>query len=195
MPSPSPIPIISIVTLLAPSISAIVTISRFSLAPIEVLPVPWTQTSTPAPAPPISPVPTVQLPPQILPNHLNMHKIAITASITIILLVLAAGGLAEISHRRKICYNRSTRVKPPLQRLECGSSLVLLPKLNVNIANHVVGEIITDVKVLDVTELSKFLVNIFIEILEVFLNLVGINGLALSINTGGDHVGALVHVG
>lgn len=82
-----------------------------------------------------------------------------------------------------------------MQRLECGSSLVLLPKLNVDIANHVVCEIITDIKALDLTELTKFLVNVFIEILEVFLNLSGIYGLALSINPGGDHVGALVHVG
>lgn len=195
MPSPSPISVIPIWTLLAPSVSTMVTISIIPLTPIVVLPVPRTQTSTPATAPPITPEPTTeQLPPQVLPNHLNMHKIAISTSITIILLVLAARGLAEICHRRKICDYGSTRVESPLQRLKCGSSLVLLPKLNVNIADHVVGEIITDVEALDLTELSEFLVNVFVEILEVFLNLAGIYGLTLSIDTRGDHVGALVHV-
>ena len=82
-----------------------------------------------------------------------------------------------------------------MQRLECGGSLVLFPKLNVDISNHVVGEIIADIKALDLTELAKFLVNVFVEIFKVFLNLSGIYGLALSINARGDHVGALVHVG
>ena len=59
-------------------------------------------THTPAAAP-SSPKPamaaTVQLPPQLPPDHLNMHKIAVSATVTAVLLILPARRLAKISNR------------------------------------------------------------------------------------------------
>lgn len=58
-----------------------------------------------------------------------------------------------------------------------------------------VGEIIADVEALDVAEFAELLEYVLVEILEMLLDLAGLDGLALGVDTGGDHVGALVHVG
>lgn len=58
-----------------------------------------------------------------------------------------------------------------------------------------VGEIIADVEALDLTKFSEFFENVFVEVLEVFLDLSGVDGLALGIDARGDHIGALIHIG
>lgn len=54
------------------------------------------QTPTPAPANPKPTVPPEELPPQLPSNQLNMHEIAVPASVAIVLLELPTRGLAEI---------------------------------------------------------------------------------------------------
>lgn len=60
-----------------------------------------------------------------------------------------------------------------------------------------VGEIITDIQALDVTILAELLKQVFIEILEVVLDLARVQGLGLGlrVDTRSEHVGPLVHVG
>lgn len=58
-----------------------------------------------------------------------------------------------------------------------------------------VSQIVTNVQALDLAVLAKLLKQILIKILEVVLDFAGIKGLALRVNAGSDHVGALVHVG
>lgn len=113
----------------------------FSLSPR------WSRAPTPAPAPSTPRVMKLpkQLPPQLPPNHLNVHKIAIATSITALLLELPARRLTKISHRRKISDNRPAGVKPPLQSSQCCCSLIFLAKLNIDIPNHVISEIIADI--------------------------------------------------
>lgn len=68
-------------------------------------------------------------------------------------------------------------------------------KLNIHVTDHVIGQIVTDVQALNLAVLAQFLEQILVKILEVILDLAGVKGLALRVNAGSDHVGALVHVG
>lgn len=155
-------------------------------------------TRTPAAAP-SSPKPavagTIQLPPQLPTDHLNMHKIAVSATITAILLILPTGSLTEIGDGREVGNNRTAGVEPPLQCVQSRRSLILFLELGVDISDHVVGEVVADVEALDFAEFAELLKNVLVEILEMLLDLAGVDRLALGIDTGGDHVGALVHVG
>lgn len=72
--------------------------------------------------------------------------------------------------------------------------MLLLSKLNIHITNHVVSQIVTDVQALDFTVLAELLKQILVKILEVVLDLAGVERLALRVDAGSDHVRALVHV-
>ena len=58
-----------------------------------------------------------------------------------------------------------TFVRPADKILEGILSLVFLPKLDVDITNHVVSQIITYVQALDITIFAQLLKQIFVEIL------------------------------
>lgn len=73
--------------------------------------------------------------------------------------------------------------------------MVLLLELNIDVTDHVIGEVITNIKVLDLAKFAEFFKNILIEIFEMLLDLVWIEWLALSIDTGSNHVRAVVRVG
>lgn len=57
-----------------------------------------------------------------------------------------------------------------------------------------VGQIVTDVQALDFAVLAELLEQILVKVLEVVLDLAGVEGLALGVDARSDHVGALVHV-
>ena len=145
------------VSVIPPPISTIITVSVsvIPLTPIIIsIPPPRTHTPTPTPTNPVSPISSKQLSPQIPPNQLHMHKITITTTIAVILLVLSAGSFTKISDWREIGDNRTARVKSSLKRLQSGGSLVLLLELNINVTDHVIGEVITNIKVLDLTKFA-----------------------------------------
>lgn len=73
-------------------------------------------------------------------------------------------------------------------------SLIFLPELDINIADHVIRKVITDVEGLDLAKLAQFLKDILIEIFKMLLHLAGINWLALSINPRSNHIRALIHI-
>lgn len=58
-----------------------------------------------------------------------------------------------------------------------------------------VGEVVADVEALDLAELGELLEDVLVEVLEVVLDLARVDGLALGVDPGSYHVGALVHVG
>lgn len=178
------------------SITMIISVSISRLFPIFPLtPVARTGAPTPAPTPSIPAVPPKQLPSQLPSNYLDMHKVTISPTVTAILLVLPTSCFAEIGDRGKIRNDRTTRVEPSLKSLEGSCGLVFLPELNIHVSNHVVGEVVTNVEALDLTKLAQLLEDVLVEVLEVLLDLAGIDGLALGIHSGSDHVRALVHVG
>lgn len=174
-----------------------------SVIPIPIIPAPasvlWTQTPTPAPAPApsvsVPVVPPVQLSPQIPPNQLDMHEIAVAPSVTIVLFKLPTRRFTEISHWREVGNNWPAGVKPSLQSFQSRRRLIFLLKLDINVSDHVIGEIVADVKALDLPKPVKFFKDVFVKFFKVFLDLSRIDRLALSIHTRCDHIGALVHVG
>lgn len=154
-----------------------------------------TPTPAPAPASPEPAVPSKELPPELPPNHLDVHEVAISSAVAIVFLKLAAGCLAEIGDGGKVGDYGTAGVEAAMEGLEGGGSMVLLLELDIDVANHMVGEVVADVEALDLAELAKLLEDVLVEVLEMVLNLAGIDGLPLGIDAGGDHVGALVHVG
>jgi len=72
--------------------------------------------------------------------------------------------------------------------------LLFLPELDIDVPDHVVSQVVTDVQSLNLTKLAQFLVDILIEVLKVLLHLFWGKSLALSINSRGYHIRALVHV-
>ena len=75
--------------------------------------------------------------------------------------------------------------------------MLLLRELHIDVADHVIGEIIADVEALDVAVLIEFFKQVLVEILEVVLDLARVKGLGLGlgVNGGSQHVRSLVHVG
>ncbi|MED6192819.1 hypothetical protein PIB30_013710 [Stylosanthes scabra] len=124
-----------------------------------------------------------------------MHEIAVTATVTAVLLKLATRGLTKVSNRREISNYRSARVEPSVKGGERGGSFVLLAELDVDVSDHVVSEIVADVKALDVAELGELLEDVLVEIFEVLLDLARVERLAVRVDAGGNHIGALVHIG
>lgn len=164
---------------------------------VPIPPVKVMGTGTPAatPAPPVPAVPSEEFPAEVPPNHLDVHKVTITPTVAIVLLELAAGSLAEVGDRGEVGDDGAAGVEATVQSLESGGSVVLLLELDVDVTDHVVGEVVTDVEALDLAELGELLENVLVEVLEMLLNLAGVDGVALGVDSGGDHVGALVHVG
>lgn len=182
-------------------------------------PAPAPTNRTPAPNP--ERVRRKKLPPQVPTYQLNMHEVAVTTAVTAILLILPTSRLTEISNRREFSNDRPPGVKSPVQRGKRLGSLILLPELHINIADHVIGKVITDIERLNLAEFRKLEEDILIEILKVLLNLARIDRLTLQsanktaikkvnvtefvernrirfylwVDAGGDHVGSLVHVG
>ena len=143
-------------------------IPSLSLAPGAYTPAP---APTPAPTAVRPPIPPKQLPPKLPRNLLHVHKVTVPAAVTVILLVLPASSLPKIRHGREISNDGTPRIEPPLQSLEGGGGLVLLLEEDVDIANHVVSEIVADIERLHLAELVELLEYVLVEILEVGLDL------------------------
>lgn len=123
-----------------------------------------------------------------------MHKVAITTPIAGVLLILPTCGFPKISHRREVNNDGPARIISSTKIFYCFCSIFFLSKLNINIPHHVVSQIVTNIQALNLSELVQLFKKILIEILEMFLDFARIDGIALSIDAGVDHVGALVHV-
>lgn len=73
--------------------------------------------------------------------------------------------------------------------------MLFLPELNINITNHVISQIVTNIQAFNLSIFAQLLKKILIKILEVLLDLAGVHRLALRVKSGGDSVvKALVHV-
>lgn len=201
MSSPTTVSVpVPVVPVLAPSpIPAIITVPIVPLSLIVLIvvpaPMPWAQTPAPAPAYSVAPVPPEEPPPELPPNQLDVHEITISPSVAAVLLELAARGFAKVGHRREVGDYGATIVEAALQRLKSGSGLILLLELDIYVADHVIGEVVADVEALDLAELGELLEDVLVEVLEMLLDLARVEGLALGVDAGGDHVGPLVHVG
>lgn len=150
--------------------------------------------AAPAVAPSVPVQVSEQLPAQVPTDLLDVHEVAVPAAVAAVLLELAAGGLPEVRHRRELRDDGAARVVAALQRLQRSRRLLLLPELHVHVPDHVVGEVVADVEALDLAVLAQLLKDVLVEVLEVLLDPVRVDGVALRVHARGDHVRALVHV-
>lgn len=95
-----------------------------------------------------------------------MHEVAVTSPCTSVLLILTACGLAEISDRRELDHDGPPGIEATLQAGERLGSTLLIPKLDIHTANHVICQIVADVQVLNLAMLRQLLKNIFVKVLE-----------------------------
>lgn len=72
--------------------------------------------------------------------------------------------------------------------------MLFLSKLDINIANHMISQVVANIQAFDLPVFVQLLKKVFIKVLEVFLHLFGIDGLSLRVDAGSNHVGALIHV-
>jgi hypothetical protein len=136
----------------------------------------------------------IDLPPKIPANLLHMHEIAVPTSVAAVLLKLPTGCFTDVGHRRILNNDRAPRVEAALKSIVCSGCLFFLPELDIDIAYHVVSKVIADIQILNLTKLAQFFIDALIEVLKVLLHLLGINRLALGINSRGYHIRALIHV-
>lgn len=123
-----------------------------------------------------------------------MHEVTVTTTIAYILLILTASGFSKVRHWREVNNDGTPCIEPSIEIAKGIGSVLLLSKLNIHVTNHVVGQIVTDVQALDFAVLAELLEQILVKVLEVVLDLAGVEGLALGVDARSHHVGALVHV-
>lgn len=177
------------------STPAITVITTIAVVPTVARLFPMVGAWTPAAAPLRSPVASIQLPPQLPSDLLHVHEVAVPTSIAVVLLELSAGGLAKIRDRREVGDDGATRVEPPLKSAQSRLSLFFFLELDVDVPHHVIGKVVTHIEALDLPELVELLEYVLVEVLEMLLDLPGVDGLPLGVHAGGDHIGPLVHVG
>lgn len=124
-----------------------------------------------------------------------MHKVTIPTTVTVVLFILPTRSFPKIGDRREIGNDGASRIEPTLQSLQSGSSLIIFFKLNIDIANHVVSKVITNIEAFNLAKLAEFLKEILEEILKVVLDLARVQRLAVCVDAWGDNVRSLVHVG
>lgn len=153
MPSPPTVSVPVIPILASTPIPPIIAVPIVSFIVIHIPPMPRAQTPAPAPAKSVPAVPPIQLSPQFPTNQLDVHEITVSASVAVVFLELAARGFPEIRHRREVGDNWAAIVEAALQGLQGSGGLILLLELDVDVADHVIGEVVADVEALDLAEL------------------------------------------
>lgn len=153
MPSPPTVSVPVIPILASPPIPPIIAVPIVSFIVIPIPPMPRAQTPAPAPANSVTAVPPIQLSPQFPTNQLHVHEITVSAAVAVVFLELAARGFPEIRHRREVCDNWAAIVEAALQGLQGRGGLILLLELDIDVADHVIGEVVADVEALDLAEL------------------------------------------
>lgn len=79
-------------------------------------------------------------------------------------------------NRGEISNDRAIEVEAALESLQSNGGLIFPLELNVDVADHVIDEVVADVKGLDVAVVVEFLENVLVEVLEVVLNVAGVDG-------------------
>lgn len=121
-----------------------------------------------------------------------MHEVAVASARALAFFVLSAARLTEISHWRVLGSEWTAGVVPMRQAFQRLLRILLVLKLDIHIAYHVVVQIIAHMELFNRTiGLRKLLVHFFIELVKLLLNellrLGGISGNSRSF-------GVVVHV-
>jgi len=124
-----------------------------------------------------------------------VHEVAEAAALARPLLILAALGLAEVRDWRVLGHNHAIAVVAPVHAFHRGLCLGLVLVLQVNVADHVVANVVRDHHFVDLTELSHLHKDLLVETLEV---LDGVHQVLLwdvaAVSEGDRRVWVLVHM-
>lgn len=105
-----------------------------------------------------------------------MHEVAVATSGAVGFIELPAPGLTKISHWRILHFKLTRRVKAAIKRLQALGRVLFVFELDVHIAYNVVPEILAHVELLELAMLGHLLVDLFVEIVEVLLQLLLVHG-------------------
>lgn len=98
---------------------------------------------------------------------LRVHEVAVSPSVACALVVLTALRLPEICDRRVLSDDDLASVVPTIEPAHGRLSLIFSLVLNVNIANHVLADVISYHYLVELPEASKLHEYLFIEVFEV----------------------------
>jgi hypothetical protein len=104
---------------------------------------------------------------QISANVLRVHEIAVATAIAGPLIVLSALGLAEICDGRELGHYDLASIVPAEESLHGRHRLILALILDIDIANHVLADVISDHHLLQFTKLGKLGEYLFIKVFKV----------------------------
>jgi len=125
----------------------------------------------------------------------EVHEVAVATASAGVLLVLTAGGLAEVGDGAELGHDGAPLVEAASEALHGVVGAVLVFEFGVDVADEVVGKIVAHVEVLELAKFTELEEDVVIEVVEVFLKLLrGVVALLAVISAGGS-VGRLVHVG
>jgi len=122
---------------------------------------------------------------------LDVHEVAVTTAVTLSFVVLSAPSFAEIRHRRELHVQLSARVVAAGQGLLAFSCVLLIFELDVDIAHHVVAQVLAHVALFNLAMLGELLVDLLVEFVKVFLDLFTVK--AVWITSRSRHCGSGVH--
>jgi len=202
-PTAAPVAVVAAVSLAAPAAATTATVVVVIVMVIVTVPGPGRATvaavrARAAAAAAMAPVGAMQvaeqLPPQVPSDLLDVHEVAVSAAVAAVLLELAAGGLPEVRHGGELGDDGAARVVAALQSLQRARRLLLLAELHVHVPDHVVREVVAHVEALDLAVLAQLLEDVLVEVLEVLLDPLRVDGVPLRVHARGDHVRPLVHV-
>jgi hypothetical protein len=103
---------------------------------------------------------------QISAHVLRVHEIAVAAAIACALIVLSALGLTEICDGRELSHDDLASVVPAEEPLHGCHRLVLALILDIDVADHVLADVVRDHHLLELPELGKLGEHFFIKVLE-----------------------------
>merc|ERR1719409_1118150 len=101
----------------------------------------------------------------------DVHEVAVAAPRAHGLVVLAAARLAEVRHGRELADERPARVEAAEERLERRVRVLLVGELAVDVADHVVAQVLADVELLDLAVAGELVVDLLVELVELLLDL------------------------
>lgn len=103
--------------------------------------------------------------PQVLADWPQVHKVAVSTAPTCVFFILPARGLSKVCYWGKLNHDGASCIKAAVEALVGTRSSILIAEFDVDVAHHVVGQVVADVEVFNLTILVKFLKHILVEIL------------------------------
>ena len=132
---------------------------------------------------------------EITIDRLRVHEVAEPASLAGAFLVLAALSLPEVSDGGVLSHDHAPAVVPPIHSSHSGLSLLFVLELDVEVADHVVADVVGHHELVDLAVLCHLHEHLFVERLKVLYscNEIFLRHVA-SVSEGDRSVWVLVHV-